>query len=150
MAPTIPRTILAAMVCLACCPAATVCAKKAASSSRPPPQQRLAAAHKLYEGAHFAEAARKFRKVLRPQPMAAVDRQLTEAGLGPLQLAPYRREFARSLVVTGDYAAAQEQLDQMRQAADSLPSPSLHGRFESDVLREEARVLQCLQRHGPA
>jgi hypothetical protein len=50
---------------------------------------------------------------------------------------------ARALTVRGHYGAAAAQLQAMRGAAALLPSPSFAGRFESDVLREEAHVLQC-------
>ncbi len=105
--------------------------------------KRLAAAHGLYEAARFPEAAARFSKVLVPNPSKKLQASLQQGGLGPLQLTPYRREFARALVVVGDYAAASEQLQQMRRAISFLPSPALAGRFESDVLREEAQVYQC-------
>ena len=108
--------------------------------------KRLQHAHGLYESARFTEAAMAFGKVLPPAgqgPSPKLQASLEKAGLGPLQLTPYRREFARALVVAGDYAAAAEQLGQMRSAISFLPSPALAGRFESDVLREEAQVFQC-------
>jgi hypothetical protein len=105
--------------------------------------KRLAQAHEMYEAARFAEAAMRFAKVLPPAPSKKLQASLEKAGLGPLQLTPYRREFARALVVTRDYSAAAEQLGQMRGAMGFLPSPALAGRFESDVLREEAQVYQC-------
>ena len=105
--------------------------------------KRLAAAHELYEAARFPEAATKFSKLLGPAPSKKLQASLEKGGLGPLQLTPYRREFARALVVVRDYAAAAEQLQQMRRAISYLPSPALAGRFESDVLREEAQVYQC-------
>ena len=108
--------------------------------------KKLQHAHGLYESARFTEAALAFGKVLPPAgqgPSPKLQASLEKAGLGPLQLTPYRREFARSLVVAGDYAAAAEQLGQMRAAISFLPSPALAGRFESDVLREEAQVFQC-------
>lgn len=105
--------------------------------------KRLSEAHQLYEEARFSEAAMRFSKVLVPKPSRKLQTSLERGGLGPLQLTPYRREFARALVVGGDYAAASEQLQQMRRASSYLPSPALVGRFESDVLREEAQVLQC-------
>ena len=105
--------------------------------------KRLAQAHAHYEAAQFPEAAAGFSKVLRLSPSPKLQASLGKAGLGPLQLTPYRREFARALVVGGDYAAAAEQLSQMRAAASHLPRAELAGRFESDVLREEAQVFQC-------
>ena len=85
----------------------------------------------------------RYGKVLPPVPSKKLQVSLEKGGLGPLQLTPYRREFARALVVVGDYGAASEQLHQMRKAISHLPSPALAGRFESDVLREEAQVYQC-------
>lgn len=105
--------------------------------------KRLVAAHELYEAARFPEAAMRFSKLLPLSPSNKLQASLEKGGLGPLQLTPYRREFARALVVVGDYTAAAEQLRQMRAATSYLPSPALAGRFESDVLREEAQVYQC-------
>ena len=73
----------------------------------------------------------------------AAQQGLAQAGLGPLQLTPYRREYSRALVIVGDYDSAAEQLQQMRAASSHLPSPALAGRFESDVLREESHIYQC-------
>jgi hypothetical protein len=57
----------------------------------------------LYEAARFTEAAPRFARVLAPEAGKAgkAEAALAAAGLGPLQLTPYRREFARALVVRG-------------------------------------------------
>jgi hypothetical protein len=104
--------------------------------------------HELYQKARFAEACAHFAKALPPTSVAKLERdkvagQLLTANLGPLQLSLYRREYARALVITGEYSSAASQLQKMRAAAAYLPSPALAGRFESDVLREEVRVFQC-------
>ena len=117
---------------------------------KPRAVRRLETAHRFYEQARFSEAALHFGKALRLPDlggeragMAVLQDELAQAGLGPLQLSPYRREYARALVVRGDYVAAAAQLQAMRGAAGALPSAALAGRFESDVLREEAHVFQC-------